>query len=224
MDIELEPIRRPFSLKDEAYRHLKALILSDRLSGGEMLDLDGLAAALAISRTPLREALVMLEQEGLVETVRYKGTFVVEVSQKDVEEIFQVREALEPLAVRLATQAIPEDELKQMQELFAGVAKELENGGSERYSHSDIEFHDLIIRHCDNKVLQQVLDTLAGRTHRVRAFSRRRSGSHLKESFQEHCLILDALVGRDAKRAEDLMAQHVRNAGKRLADLVPDRD
>jgi DNA-binding GntR family transcriptional regulator len=219
----VERIRKHPSLKDEAYQRIKTLILSDRLSGGDMLDIDWLASGLGISRTPLREALLMLEQEGLIETIPYKGTFVADVSQKDMEEIYQVREVLEPLAVRLATPVIPDEELKKMQALFASVGDEIERGDFERYFQSDTRFHDLITRHCGNAVLQQVLEALTDRIYHVRIFSRNRPGYHMKQSFQEHCLILGAIMERDAAKAERLMGEHIRNAGKRIADLVRDR-
>jgi DNA-binding GntR family transcriptional regulator len=223
MKADLERIEKRPSLKDEAYQRIKTLILSDRLSGGDMLDIDWLASGLGISRTPLREALLMLEQEGLIETIPYKGTFVVDVSRKDVEEIYQVREALEPLAVRLATPVIPDEELKGMQALFASVGEEMERGDFERYFQSDTQFHDLIVRHCGNAVLQQVLGALTDRVYCVRVFSGNRPGYHMRQSFREHCLMLDAIMERDGTKAERLMAEHTKNAGKRIADLVRDR-
>ena len=114
MEVKLERIRKHPSLKEEAYRRIKALVLSDTLSRGDVLDMDWLSSELGISRTPLREALLMLEQDGLVETIPYKGTFVAGVSTTDVEEIYQVRGALEALAVRLATPVIPDEELESM--------------------------------------------------------------------------------------------------------------
>jgi DNA-binding GntR family transcriptional regulator len=223
MKADLERIRKHPSLKDEAYQRIKTLILSDRLSGGDMLDMDWLASALGISRTPLREALLMLEQEGLIETIPYKGTFVVDVSKKDVEEIYQVREALESLAVRLATPVIPDEELKGMQALFASIRADVERGDFERYVQSHTQFHDLIIRHCSNTVLQQILGTLTDRIYPVRVFSRNRAGYHMRRSFQDHCLILDAIAERDGTRAERLMAEHIRTAGERMADLIQNR-
>ena len=223
MTAQLERIRKRPSLKDEAYQRIKALILTDTLSGGDMLDIERLTSELGISRTPLREALLMLEQEGLVETIPYKGTFVVDVSKKDVEEIYQVREALEALAVRLATPVIPDEELKEMQALFASIGNEIEGGDFERHFQSDTQFHDLIVRYCDNEVLQQVLGTITDRIYHVRVFSRNQSGYHMKESFREHCLVLDAIMERDDAKAERLMVEHIRNAGNRIADLVRDR-
>ena len=219
MQVELERIQRP-SLKDEAYQRIKALILTDTLSGGDMLDIERLTSELGISRTPLREALLMLEQEGLVETIPYKGTFVVDVSKKDVEEIYQVREVLEPLAVRLATPVIPSEELEEMGAFLASVGDEIEREDFEHHFESDTQFHELIVRHCGNEVLQQVLGTLTDRIYRVRVFSRNQSGYHMKQSFREHCLILDVIMERDAAKAESLMGEHIRNAGKRIADLV----
>jgi len=223
MKADLERIRKHPSLKDEAYQRIKTLILSGRLGGGDMLDIDWLTSGLGISRTPLREALLMLEQEGLIETIPYKGTFVVDVSEKDVEEIYQVREALESLAVRLATPVIPDEELNKMQALFASIGDEIEGGDFKRYFESDTQFHDLIVRHCGNAVLEQVLGILTDRVYRVRVFSRNRQGDHMRQSFREHCLMLDAIMERDVANAERLMAEHVRSAGKRIADLVRNR-
>jgi DNA-binding GntR family transcriptional regulator len=165
----------------------------------------------------------MLEQEGLIETIPYKGTFVADVSKKDVEEICQVREVLEPLAVRLATPVIPDEELKKMQALFASVGDEIERGDFERYFQSDTQFQGLVTRHCGNAVLQQVLGALTDRIYRVRIFSRNRPGYHMKQSFREHCLMLDAIMERDGTKAELLMAEHIKNAGRRIADLVQHR-
>ena len=222
MKAKLERIRKRPSLKDEAYRRIKTLILSDALSGGDMLDIDWLASELGISRTPLREALLRLEQEGLVETIPCKGTFVVDVSKKAVEEIYQVREALEALAVRLATPVIPSEELEEMGAFLASVGDEIERGDFEHHFESDTQFHELIVRHCGNVVLQQVLGTLTDRIYRVRVFSKSQAGYHMKQSFREHGLILDAIKERDVARAERLMAEHIRNAGNRIADLVQD--
>lgn len=223
MKVKLERIQKHPSLKDEAHQRIKTLILSDRLDGGDMLDIDWLASELGISRTPIREALLMLEQEGLVETLPYRGTFVADVSKKDVEEIYQVREVLEPLAVRLATPVIPDEELKEMQSLFASVGNDVERGDFEHYFQSDTQFHDLIMRYCGNEVLQQVLETLTDRIHRVRVFSRNLAVYHMEQSFGEHCLILDAIMERDVTKAERLMTRHIKNAGKRIAGLVQDR-
>ena len=222
MTAQLERIRKRPSLKDEAYQRIKTLILSDTLGSGDMLEMDWLASELGISRTPIREAFLMLEQEGLVETIPYRGTFVIDVSKRDVEEIYQVREVLEALAVRLATPVIPDEELKEMQALFASIGDEIEGGDFERHFQSDTQFHDLIVRYCDNEVLQQVLGTITDRIYHVRVFSRNQSGYHMKESFRDHCRILDAITERDVAKAERLMAEHIRNAGKRIADLVQD--
>jgi len=220
MKAKLETIQKRPSLKDEAYQRIKGLILSDTLGSGDMLEMDWLASELGISRTPLREALLMLEQGGLIETIPYKGTFVADVSKKDVEQIYQVREALEALAVRLATMVIPSEELEEMGAFLASVGDEIEREDFEHHFESDTQFHELIVRHCGNEVLQQVLGTLTDRIYRVRVFSRNQAGYHMKQSFRDHCRILDAITERDAAKAERLMAEHMRTAGKRIADLV----
>jgi len=223
MQVELERIEKSPSLKDQAYQRIKTLILSGRFSGGGTLNIDWLASQLGISRTPIREALLLLEQEGLVQTVPYKGTFVVDVSKKDVEEIYQVREVLEPLAVRLATPVIPDDELKEMEALLASISGEIERRDFECYFKSGIQFHDLVAQHCNNSVLQQLLGSLMHRVYSVPVFSKKRPVDHMRQSFREHCLVLDAIMERDVAKAGRLMAEHIKNSGKRVAELIQDQ-
>jgi len=223
MKRKLERIRKHPSLKDEAHQRIKTLILSGGLDSGDMLDIEWLVSELGISRTPVREALLRLEQEGLVETIPYKGTFVVDVSKRDVEEIYQVREVLQSLAIRLATPLIPDEELKEMKASFTSVADEIGRGDLECYIESVTRFQDLITRHCGNVVLQEILGTLNDRIYRVRVFWRNRADYEPKQSLRERCLILDAIMERDSAKAERLMAEHIRNAGKRIVDLFGDR-
>jgi len=124
------------------------------------------------------------------------------------------------LAVRLATMVIPSEELEEMGAFLASVGDEIEREDFEHHFESDTQFHELIVRHCGNEVLQQVLGTLTDRIYRVRVFSRNQAGYHMKQSFRDHCRILDAITERDAAKAERLMAEHMRTAGKRIADLV----
>ena len=217
--IRVGRVEKTPSLKQQAYESIKRLVLHE-LSDGQSLLVDELATQLGTSRTPVREALLLLEQEGLVNCVPYKGTFVAEPSADEVKQIYQVREIIETFGVRLATPRISDPELKQLRARFDAVQEAMEDGDFEPYFHSDTEFHDLIIRNAGNDILKEIIENLSHRVFHIRARARRRSSVHLRQSFQEHCLILEALIERDVSRAERLMREHIRNAGERIASIM----
>src|SRR5260370_14810230 len=129
-EASLEPIRSS-QLEDEAYLRLRDAIITLHLAPGAVLMPSRLAAQLGISKTPLRHALIRLEHEGFVETIAFNGTFVRDVTIRDMEDLFELREALERAAVRLAIARAGEANLVQLQ----GIAEEadplLQAGGSE---------------------------------------------------------------------------------------------
>jgi DNA-binding GntR family transcriptional regulator len=215
----LEPIE-PLSLKDQAYSRIKKLILSGHFSPGEALPLDELSSQLGISRTPLRDAIHELENDHLVTTVPYRGTYVAEISSESVLQIYQVREALEVLATRSAMSQIPDEELQEVQVLFDAITANTEDVRPGQYRESDVQLHQLVQDHCDNAVLQELLTHIGDRIHQVRRFSSRQGVSHLEQSFREHRRILDALLERDEAEATRLMAEHIRNARRRIVNLL----
>jgi len=217
--VELEKIEKSPSLRERAYRSIKHVILHD-LAKGDVLVVEELATQLGISRTPVREALLALEQEGLARSVPYKGTFVAEPSAEEVNEIYQVREVLEPFAVRLATSEIPDHDLRRLRITFDSVQKAISDGDFDAHFQSDTDFHELIVQNAGNEVLRELIDNLADRVYRIRVSARKRSTHHLIQSFEEHRLVLDALIARDVSRAEFLMREHIRRAGKRIEEIL----
>lgn len=219
MVIKVSKLKRSPSFREQAYRNIKEIVLH-QLAAGQPLIVEELVTQFGISRTPVREALLALEQEGLIECLPSKGTFVIDPSPEEVEQVFQVREVLEPLAVKLAVPRVPDHELERVRVLFDSVRDAIENGDFDPYFESDTRFHELIAPNAGNQVLKEIIDNLNERVYRIRVRARRRSTSHLIRSFEEHCLVLDALTKRDASRAERLMREHIRNAGKRIVSIM----
>lgn len=219
MAIKVDRVERSPSFREQAYQKIKDTVLHE-LSAGQPLVVDELAAQLGISRTPVREALLVLEQEGLVKCLPYKGTFVIDPSVEEVEQVYQVREVLEPFAARLAALRISDQELERLKITFDAVREAIEGGDFDPYFESDTQFHDLIVQNAGNQVLKEILENLSDRVYRIRVRARRRSSSHLVQSFEEHCLVLEALIKRDPSGAEHFMREHIRNAGKRIASIM----
>lgn len=219
---ELEPasFRRPQLLSQHVYEQLKVLIISNELPPGEALVEERLAAQWGISRTPLRSALARLERDGLVTTVPHKGCVVTDILPEDVHEVYQVREALETMAVQLATPRIPDQVLDELARLFDEIAAELAQGRYEKYIPSDAHFHARIMAHVPNRQLQLMLARIYDQISRIRNHSHAWPGEHMREAHEEHTLILGAMRRRDPEAAGAAMRDHLRNITRRAIALL----
>lgn len=206
------------NLSDEVYSILAKRIISRELGAGVRLVETELARNLGISRTPIREALNRLVQDGLIELIPRKGAQVSHLKAKDVEEIYDLRKVLEGFATENATPLIKEKDLHQIKELIEKSESSSEKK-LEYYLKSDLKLHDLIINHCGNSRLIKMLKNLHNFIHSFRILDAQYS-QRTRQAHQEHKDILKVLFKKDAKAARVLMEQHVENAKKNiLADF-----
>jgi DNA-binding GntR family transcriptional regulator len=212
--------QRPQRLSDHVYEQLKVLILSNHLRPGEALTEERFASQWNISRTPLRAALVRLERDGLVRILPHKGCIITEITPRDVESVYQVREALESMAIQLATPLIPDAILREIEATFAEIADELACGSYEKYIPSDAAFHAAILAFVPNARLAQLLGGIYDEITRIRNFSHAQPGDHMREAFGEHIRILTAIQQRDSDAASNAMRVHLRNVTRRAISLL----
>lgn len=208
-------------LKDWASASLCEAILQGYFKPGEKLDQDLIAEELDVSRTPVREAVMMLEAEGFVATRPRRGAFIIALSRQDIHEICQVRGLLEAEAVRQATPLISETAFDDIERSINEAQARLEGGDVAGHFESDIFFHETVISHAENKLLQEMLSSLTNRIARLRQFAQFQPGQHLVESFKEHHAILQAMRRRDAEAAAELMKIHLEYSALRLQAFVP---
>jgi len=198
------------NLTDRVYRALKERILSQEIEVGARLRDEDLAAQLGVSRTPVREALMYLSQEGLVEVFPRSGTRVRTFTEQDIEEIFEVRTALEVLAVRKAALRLAPEQVKHLRDLWEKAEGSLESGEIKPALALDRELHHLILEASGNRKLQEMMirindyvalfRNLGARTPDHRGYT-----AELPE-------ILRALKHRDADAAAAALAEHIRMA------------
>jgi DNA-binding GntR family transcriptional regulator len=212
---QLERVGGPVSLKDKAYAAIKDAILSVRLKPGTPLVEAQLAEELGVSKTPVRAALEELEREGFVTRILFKGTYVTEVTVKDLVEIFQLRAVLEGLAARIATPLFSPAELDQIDRNLTAAEAALAAGDLPRCSELGKSLHDAIIDTADSQRLALIIRNLDDHFQRFRAISDQISG-RLNKSVKEHRRTLDALRRRDAAAAEQAMHDHMHSV---LQDL-----
>jgi DNA-binding GntR family transcriptional regulator len=217
MSYQLDKVGHAISLKDRVYAAIKDAILSVRLRPGTPLVEAQLAEELGVSKTPVRAALEELEREGFVMRILFKGTYVTEVTVKDLMEIFQLRAVLEGLAARIATPLFFPEELDQIARNLTASEAALAGGDLARCSELGKTLHDAIINKADNQRLMLITRNLDDHIQRFRAISDQVSG-RLNKSVREHRRILDALHRRDPAAAEQAMRDHLHSV---LQDLSP---
>jgi DNA-binding GntR family transcriptional regulator len=197
------------SLAERAYHAIKAEILSNRLEPGAVLPMQRFAVEMKLSRTPVREAILRLEREGLVEIRPRLGTVVAHLDLRRLREMYHVRAVLEGEAARLACPLAPP-------EVLAAVEQELRRANSvETMSAAGQRLHGAISAHCGNAVLRETLQGLQDHFVRFRHVSLGLPGK-VRASHQEHLRILEALKRRDGGEAERRVREHFEHAGVAL--------
>lgn len=228
MDAALFPDRHaardvPGTLADSVFDHLLQAIQSGRLASGEVLNEVALAQELGVSRGPVREAIRRLQGVQLVEREAYLRARVVELNAATARELFEMREALEGMACRLAAQRMSESEIDSLErDLEAARAARLKDQGRRRSPVTGFDFHERIALASGNA---RIHATLTGDLHHLLSLYRVRSGlvPHRKDNaFAEHWQVVRAIRARDGELAESLMRSHVRRAAEQLFRELPD--
>lgn len=210
------------SLKSQTiYRALRERILCNELASGARLVLRELANQYRTSDIPVREALRMLERDGLVEMIPYRGARVTTLTKKEIEETYFIRSHLESIATGLAAERITEDELAALDALMICMREAVEAQDGPRFSDLNHEFHQMIVAACGNEQLTELtMDIWQRHSGFQRVF--RRVPGRLAMSQDEHEGIMKALRARDAGRAAKLALWHKRSVGDTVRTLLED--
>ena len=206
-------------LRDVVFQTLRQAILRGELKPGERLMEIHLAQKLGVSRTPVREAIHKLELEGLVLMIPRKGAVVAEITLRDLEEVLEVRMALEELAVRSACRRINEEQLKELKALADGFKQTLSGADVSAYVEADVALHDAIYAATGNSRLVQMLSNLREQMYRYRMEYLKDRKSHSRLAV-EHEEILAALENRDEAAAVRLMRYHVEQQKEHIAQQL----
>jgi DNA-binding GntR family transcriptional regulator len=208
--LNVQPIEINFVLKDKIYDTLKQAITQMNIyaePGEPRLDERQLSLELGVSRTPIREAIARLEQEGLVRTVPRKGVFVVRKSKREILDMITVWAALESMAARLATERATDQEISTLREMFATFKGDQLGAHIDEYSDTNIAFHTAILRLGRCELLWQTAENLFIHMRAIRVKTIHEN-HRLERSIIDHLNIIEALERRDADLAERLVRQH----------------
>lgn len=206
-------------LRDVVFRTLRQAILTGEMKPGERLLEIHLANKLGVSRTPIREAIHMLEQEGLVVNVPRKGAQVAQITEKSMSDVLEVRCALEELAVDLACQRITEGQLEELEEACAEFEKVIKTDGLRVIAKADIAIHGIIFKAANNPRLTQLINNLAEQMYRYR-FEYIKDETQHEALCREHWDIYSSILNRDRQTAKKLMRAHLENQEKSIIKLI----
>ena len=206
----VQPVDANYVLKDKVYDALKEAVTAMNIYAAPeepRLDERQLSEDLGVSRTPIREAIARLEQEGLVRTAPRKGVFVVRKSKTEILEMIMVWAALESMAARLITISASDEEIATLRTLFAIFEGNGSQARIDEYSDANIRFHQAILKmsKCDllNKTAENLFIHM--RAIRIKTIA---EDDRAARSIIDHMNIIEALEARDTRLAEDLARQH----------------
>ena len=202
-------------LRETVCEALRDAIRRGILEPGERLMEVQLAEELGISRTPVREAIRKLEQEGYVIMMPRRGTYVSSVSVHDVKEIFEIRSALESLSTGLAAIRIEPEELEKLRALLAELEGHIERKDIDKIVATDVEFHGLLYQVSRNDRLVAIISNLKEQLARFRTLSMSYPG-RLQETLEEHRAMVEAIAAGDVEAARDAAERHMERAEETL--------
>jgi DNA-binding GntR family transcriptional regulator len=198
------------SFRDQAYAALKQLIQDADIYGQTTeirLDERQLADALGVSRTPIREAMTLLEQEGFLRTVPRRGIFIVRKTKKQIIELIEMWAALESMAARLATLNASDTDIAGLRTMFDEFRSATPAEHIDEYSEANIAFHQAIIRLSGSHLMGKTIDNLFVHVRAIRKLTISQS-DRAARSIVDHMRIIEALEARDTELAERLVRQH----------------
>lgn len=207
----LEPLRLP----QRAYTIIRHAIRNLVLPPGKTILEREVAETLGMSRTPVREALVRLEMDDVLELIPRRGFYVAEIEIDDLNDIYQMNAALDGLAIEIAASNIYDKEIDSLEEIVSQQEKMIEDGRIKEWAKSDDEFHYRIIELSQNDSLNKVLDIYSDKLFRARLYTIDYRPTP-KQSILEHKAMISCLRAQDGKAARNVMESHRQRAHKEI--------
>lgn len=210
-------------LRDVVFNTLRQAILRGELQPGERLMEIQLAQRLGVSRTPVREAIRKLELEGLVLMIPRRGAEVAEITRQDLEDVLEVRAALEELAVKDACEHITDEQLQNLKKAANEFKRSLEGTDLVACAEADIHFHEIIYAATNNKRLVQMLNNLREQMYRYRMENLKDKRTY-RTLVEEHDAIRRALKKHDKEKAGAAINVHIENQRRSILASIMEKD
>jgi DNA-binding GntR family transcriptional regulator len=210
-------------LKQEAYSYIKGKIISGEFPAGQDIIEDELQKQIGVSRTPIREALMRLQHESLVEIYARKGIFVAPITVQMINNVYQIREIVEPSIILLTGKTLDRARIAGLEARCENFPAETDKNGLNNYFISlDSELHAYFIGECKNDLLVKIMNNILDHDQRIRIQAYKINGRYTI-SNREHMNFLRALLDGDISGAAELMREHIvksRDVALNLSNLV----
>ena len=220
MDMDFEVNMNEYlPLRDVVFNTLRKAILRGELKPGERLMEIQLANKLGVSRTPIREAIRKLELEGLVLMIPRKGAEVAQITEKNMQDVLEVRKALEELSVQLACERITPEQVEEMKMAAEDFRKVLKSGDVTKIAEANVKFHDIIFAATNNQRLITLLNNLREQIYRYRV-------EYLKDEknyprlIEEHRQIMQGLKERNEQYVVEMTKKHMDNQAVAVRNII----
>ena len=195
--------------REIAYDRLKDAIQHADLDPGKPLSETRLSQLLGISRTPVREALQQLAQEGLVEVIPGRAVTVAAPSVQSVLDVVHMRLLLEPESVRLAADSLTPTDIDKLNEIIQRMEEACSSGNRVDWSKADTLYHEILTKACPNRMLGEIVVQMRNRTHHLANIDLHTNPARLAECTSEHRVIVDRIESKDSDGAGDAMRHHI---------------
>jgi DNA-binding GntR family transcriptional regulator len=197
-------------LRDVVFNTLRQEILTGKLKPGERLMEIHLANKLGVSRTPIREAIRKLELEGLVVMIPRRGAEVAQITLKSLEDVMEVRRALDVLAIELACERMSNDDLEKLHVACENFNVAVKTKDTRKIAEADVEFHDIIVASTGNSRLIQLVNNLSEQMYRYR-FEYLKDDTTHDTLKKEHLEMYLSIVRKDKETAAKTVKKHIDN-------------
>lgn len=206
-------------LRDVVFQTLRAAILKGELEPGERLMEIHLANKLGVSRTPIREAIRMLEQEGLAVTVPRKGAHVAKMTEKDLQDVLEIRDVLDELAVINACERMTDENYAKLESAMQDFKKAISSGDARDIVEADEAFHNVIYSSANNPKLEQIVMNLKEQMYRFR-YEYVKDRADYDTLVDEHSKIAEGLKKRDKTYVKEVMHVHLKNQVDAVKNVI----
>lgn len=202
-------------LRDVVFNTLRQAILTGELKPGERLMEIHLADKLGVSRTPIREAIRKLELEGLVTMIPRKGAEVARITEKSMNDVLEVRRAMDALCADLACERITDEETEQLRQACVAFETAVKTRDVKKIAQADVELHDIIVKATGNQRLVQLINNLSEQMYRYR-FEYIKDTSQHQRLIEEHRVIYESILKKDRETASQAARVHIDNQKKAI--------
>jgi DNA-binding GntR family transcriptional regulator len=218
----LRPLKRPLNLRETVLEQLRTAIITGDLKEGELVSAPTLGVALGVSATPVREAMMDLVREGLVETIKNKGFRITAISESNLDDLAEIRCLIEPPAMHKVVGNIDASTHAELAALTEACLLAAERGDLVDYLRTDREFHALLLQQSGNAQLADLATSLRMRT-RMYGIATLAEKGLLAQTAREHQQLLELLWSGHAVEAEHLMYEHIAHTRKSWATGTPEQ-